>query len=293
MTILVLGSTGTNGSLVANILLDAGATVRLGVRKMDDERIASYKSQGAEVVAFDFDDLKTLAPALAGAESVVMITPLAETFAHYVTDVLDAIKNDEASTVKYIVKLSAIGSGGPNPLDLKVQEEHSLSDAALEASGLSYTIVRPNFFMSNPLGLQGASIHDPGQRAFYGTSDGKSISYVSPNDIADVMAAAALDPTKHNGKIYTLTGPESLTEAQVAEKIAAHVDHEVKYVDLTSQAYQESLTSNGMPAWLIDNLVKLEKLKGLGYCAEVSPDAEDAIGRKPESFDAFLEGQSK
>jgi uncharacterized protein YbjT (DUF2867 family) len=293
MTILVLGSTGTNGSLVAKLLLDAGATVRLGVRKIDDERIASFKDKGAEVVAFDFDDANTLAPALAGAESIVMITPLTETFVHYVTAFLSAIKNDEASTVKHMVKLSAIGSGGPNPLDLKVQAEHCLSDAALEASGLSYTIVRPNFFMSNLLGMQGASIRDPEQHAFYGTSGGKTISYVSPTDIAAAMAAAALDPTKHNGKIYTLTGPESLTDAQVAEKLAAHLGHAVKYVDLSSEAYEGSFKSSGMPAWLIDNLVKLEKLKGLGYCAEVSPDAEDAIGRKPESFDAFLEGQSK
>jgi hypothetical protein len=46
-----------------------------------------------------------------------------------------------------------------------------------------------------------------------------------------------------------------------------------------------------MPAWMIDNLVKLEKLeklKSLGYCADVTPDVEDAIGRKAESFDAFL-----
>jgi uncharacterized protein YbjT (DUF2867 family) len=81
MTILLLGSTGTNGSLVANILLDAGATVRLGVRKINDERIASFKDKGAQVVAFDFDDAKTLAPALVGIESIVMITPFAETFA--------------------------------------------------------------------------------------------------------------------------------------------------------------------------------------------------------------------
>jgi uncharacterized protein YbjT (DUF2867 family) len=209
-----------------------------------------------------------------------------------VTTFLSAIKNDKASTVKHMVKLSAIGSGGPNPLDLKVQEEHSLSDAALEASGLSYTIVRPNFFMSNHLGMQGVSIRDPEQHAFYGASEGKTISFVSPNDIAAVMAAAALDPTKHNGKIYTLTGPESLTEAQVAEKLAAHLGHPVKYVDLSSEAYQGSFQSSGMPAWLIDNLVKLEKLKGLGYCAEVSPDVEDAIGRKAESFDAFLKDRS-
>jgi uncharacterized protein YbjT (DUF2867 family) len=230
MTILVLGSTGTNGSLVAHILLDAGAAVRLGVRKIDDERSAWLKEKGAEVVAFDFDDAKTLAPALAGIESIVMITPFADTFAHYVTTFLRAIKNDKASTVKHMVKLSAIGSGGPNPLDLKVQAEHSLGDAALDASGLSSTIVRPNFFMSNPLGMQGVSIRDPEQNAFYGASEGKTISYVSPNDIAAVMAAAALDPTKHNGNIYTLTGPESLTEAQVAEKLATHLGHPVKYV---------------------------------------------------------------
>jgi hypothetical protein len=40
--------------------------------------LSSFKDKGAQVVAFDFDDAKTLARPC-GIESIVMITPFAET----------------------------------------------------------------------------------------------------------------------------------------------------------------------------------------------------------------------
>jgi uncharacterized protein YbjT (DUF2867 family) len=165
-----------------------------------------------------------------------------------VTDFLSAIQNDKASTVKHMVKLSAIGSGGTNPLDLRVQAEHGLSDAALEASGLSYTIVRPNFFMSNPLGMQGASIHDPEQRAFYGASGGKSISYVSPNDIAAVMAAALVYQAQGRS-IRSLVRHLWLRPLQ---RLAAHLGHPVKYVDLTRETMKDR---SSLPVVLLYGLV--------------------------------------
>jgi hypothetical protein len=46
----------------------------------------------------------------------------------------------------------------------------------------------------------------------------------------------------YKGKIYSITGPESLTKVQVAEKLAAHdLGHPVKYVDFS---YSRKLTKD-------------------------------------------------
>jgi uncharacterized protein YbjT (DUF2867 family) len=73
------------------------------------------------------------------------LRPFVEGFSKYTTAVLEAVK--KSPTVKHIVKLSAIGVDGPNALGMTFHDEHSKVDAEVAASGLSYTIVMPNFFM--------------------------------------------------------------------------------------------------------------------------------------------------
>jgi uncharacterized protein YbjT (DUF2867 family) len=57
---------------VATQLLNAGATIRLGVR--NPEKLASFKEKGTEVVAFDYEDVSTTM-AFDSVETVVLITP--------------------------------------------------------------------------------------------------------------------------------------------------------------------------------------------------------------------------
>jgi hypothetical protein len=76
--------------------------------------------------------------------------------------------------------------------------------------------------MSNPLGLLAFVIRNS---VLSGASGGKSISYVSPNDIAAVMAAAALDLPGTKEDLYA-HWIGIFAEAQV-QRLAAHLGHPV------------------------------------------------------------------
>ena len=66
--ILVTGATGTNGRLVVQLLLQAGAAVRAMVQST--VKAADLALAGAQVVAADFDKPETLRTALDFARSL-------------------------------------------------------------------------------------------------------------------------------------------------------------------------------------------------------------------------------
>jgi hypothetical protein len=67
----------------------------------------------------------------------------------------------------------------------------------------------------------------------------------------------------------------------------------VKYVDVPPEALEESNLGAGAPAWAVDNLVKLEKIKALVCTSAITTEVEEVLGRKPETFDEYLSKESK
>lgn len=277
--ILVLGATGTIGGQVAAQLLDAGVSVRIGART--PEKASALAGRGAEVVRFDFDAPDTWASALDGVERMFVVAPSTVDFSTPVRALLQAAV---AAGVQHVVKLSAFGVSEDAPFELARQ--HARADAAVEASGLGSTILRPNFFMDNVVNFHGHTIASDG--AFYGASAGSAVSYISSADVAAVAAAALRDPAAHAGQVYVLTGGEALTDAAVAGLVGAQLGKEVQYVDLSAEQLGGGMRGAGMPDWLVEALVALEGVKAAGWAGEVSPAVEQVLGRAPETYAAFL-----
>src|SRR5262252_8296770 len=105
---------------------------------------------------------------------------------------------------------------------------HAEAEKALEDSGLTFTHLQPNQFMQVYLRFQ-PTIATEG-KFFAACSD----SRVSPVDIRDIaaVAAAVLTGSGHEGKSYVITGPESLTYTEIADKLSAAVGKKIIYVDV-------------------------------------------------------------
>lgn len=275
--ILVTGATGTVGSAVARALLAAGAPVRLATSTA--AKAAAAKAEGRDAVALDFAKPETLAPALAGAEAVFLLGATLPDQAALETNVVNAAK---AAGVKRLVKLSVIHADREAYGFARV---HRAVERAIEASGIPHTFLRPNGFMQNVPNYYAGSVKAQG--AFYGGAGDGAISHVDVADIAAV-AAKALTEKGHEGKAYTITGPEALTYAQVARKLSDAVGKPVSYVDLPPDALKQGLLGAGMPEFYADLLVDLHLNYRAGGGADVSPDVERVTGRKPRTFDAFL-----
>src|SRR5437773_8753791 len=103
---LVTGATGTIGRDVAKRLSEKGVAVRAGVR--DQAKARKQFGSNIALAPFDFENEKTFAGALEGAEEGFFLPPLLPNQLEVMNVFVDAVKR---AGVRHIVKLSAIGVG--------------------------------------------------------------------------------------------------------------------------------------------------------------------------------------
>lgn len=280
MTILITGATGTVGSVVTDLLLDAGEKVRVGTRRPTEG--AALSARGAEIVPLDFERPETLREAMHGAKRVFLLTPFVE---HGTPLVRAAVEAARAAKVEFVLRMSA--AGADRKAWFTLAREHGEGDALVAESGLAHAILQPTFFQDNFLKFHAESLKT--QNAFYGASAGGATSYVSSRDIGASAAAILRAPEAHLGKTYVLTGPEAKTDVEVAAILSDVLGRSIRYVDLGEADYVAGMRAQGVPEWVIDGLSNLERVKALGYAAGISADVESLTGSKGETLRQFIE----
>lgn len=267
--ILVTGATGKVGQALVKKLTTAGATFRVGAR-------APEKISGADAVLFDLDRPETFGPALQGVDKLFL---LSSGGTGREAAVVDAAKK---AGVSHIVKLS-VWDAEKNGFEFG--RIHREIEKRIEASGVSWTFLRPNSFMQNFVDSHGPAIRSQG--AFYPYGHQAKMSVIDARDIGAV-AAKVLTEDGHAGKAYQLSGPESLSNQDMAEKLTKAIGKPVKFVDLPDTEYVKALVGAGLPQPYAEGLADISRyFSTTGAAAPVTPDVERVTGRKPIPFDQF------
>lgn len=274
--ILVTGATGSNGTEILKRLARRNVQVRAMVR--DRDRARAIALPNVEVVAGDFDRPETLLGALAGVDRAFLLTNSSERAQAQQIAFVDAAKQ---SGVEHIVKLSQFGADANSPV--RFLRYHAAVEAAIQASGMAYTFLRPNLFMQ---GLLNFRTPIATQNTFYAAASDAKVSTVDVRDIA-LVAAASLTETGHEGKIYDLTGPEALTHTEMAESLSNALGRQIAFVDVSPEAMHDTLLSAGFPVWQADGLLEDYAHYRLGEAAAIASGVHDAIGKNPRSFEEF------
>ena len=81
-------------------------------------------------------------------------------------------------------------------------------------------------------------------------------------DIAAVAVQALTDPG-HEGKAYTLSGPEALTNPEMATELSKVLGRAIRHTSLSPADYKSGLLAADIPGGMADWLVDLERKKGL------------------------------
>jgi uncharacterized protein YbjT (DUF2867 family) len=280
-TILITGATGTvSKSLIAALRAESSrVALRALVRK--DAQAATLRAGGVAAVIGDLDVPETLAPAFDGVSDVWQLTPPGPRAPENAMNLLWAARQ---AGVERIVRMSAIGAAHDAPT--RNGRLHALSDHELQASGLRHTILRPHFFMQNLLGFA-ASIASDG--AFYLNLGEGRLGLVDTRDIAEMAAAVLLDEsTRHDGKIYTPTGPQSLSLSEVARDLGDTLGRSVRYVSVPDEALRASLAEFGVSPWLAGMTVEYGRAYGAGWGDFTTTHVQDVLGREPRSFARFV-----
>lgn len=275
-SILVTGATGTIGREVVRQLLAKGIRVRASGRAPS---VPAFLG-AADYVTFDFDDLQAAGLAFQGVRRLFLLTPLDERMVEVGRALVQQAK---ASGVEHIVRLSVMGAGGfPST---RLAQVHRAVEEAIEASGVHYTFLRPNAFMQNYFTAFGESIRSTGSFAM--PQGQGAVSLVDGRDVAAVAVAALTDARRHDGQIYELTGPESLTNDDIAGILSDVTHRGIRAIGISETEARRSLLHQGMPNWLTEVLLELYAISRDGMAAQVSSAIPEVLGRPATPFRQF------
>lgn len=273
--ILVVGATGQVGREVVRQLSTEDVPVRALVR--DPVRASHIRLPGVQVAVGDLGLPESLDAALSGVESVFLASPAEPEQVALQGNLVQACRR---AGVRLLVKVSL--AGGPDAAT-QIGRWHWTTEKQIEASGLGFTMLRPNLFMQQMLRFAPAI---SGSGHFSLPCGAGEVSIVDARDVASV-AVCALTRPGHERKIYDLTGPEALSFDAMADAIAQAIGRKVAYVHVPPEYAKKQMLAEGVPPWLAEDMLVLLAAIREGYGAAISDAVVRVTGRKGRTFHQF------
>jgi len=275
--IFLTGATGKIGGETARQLVQKGASLRALVR--DEAKAAGLKAAGVELVVGDIADADTVRQGIEGAEKAFLLLPNGEYQEAYEKQFTDLAV---AAGVKHLVKMSSMEAVA----DAKtpIPRAHWAAEEYIRASGLDWTMVKPNFFMQNLLASAG-TIKE--QRKFFLPMGDGTTGMADGRDIGAVCAEV-LTGEGHAGQSYEITGPEVLSFYNVADRFSEVLGEKVEYVPLPMEQFREKLSGILVP-WHLDAVCALfQEIAEIGL-DHTTDTFKELISRDPISLRRFIE----
>lgn len=281
--LLVTEVTGPVGKAVLAELANGPVAVRALLQPGGELPI---QAPNIEAVHFDPTDAASLQRAVQGVEALFLASQFSPQLAEAHMRIVSAAK---AAGVRRLVQLSGVGAD-PNMCCARMLRWYGQAEVSVAAAGLEVTRLRPSMLLQNlfefaPAIAQHGVIAGPFRSTKW--------TWVDARDVGAVAAVALRDGT-HSGRTYTVTGSESLSYPQIAERLSRILGKPVRYTDITANEARGWLQGKGLSPVMIE-----AKLELWDACASnlinVPPTQvlKEVTGREPRSVDEFLRDYKK
>lgn len=280
--ILLTGATGKTGGELARQLDAANIPFSAVVRS--PAKADELRDMEADIVHGDLADAAFLRRALAGITKAVLVMPNIESQLDIETQFIDIAAQ---AGVEHIVYLSSLESvpGATNP----ITAIHVATEAHLRASGLSWTMIRPAFFMQTFV-ASAPRIKASGEIVLPLGSG--TVATTDLRDVAAVMVKVLTEPG-HTQQSYDLTGPELLTLTEIAERFTTRLGKPFRYVDLPLDSFKARLQSIGFSDWRVAAVAAELHSIANGSLDHTTDGVQKLLGRPATSIDEFIADHSE
>ena len=184
---------------------------------------------------------------------------------------------EAASDVQKVVFLSMMGASEQSPA--KLLRELRRFERLVEATGIPWVHLRqPPFLLMQNVRVHAKRVQETGRLPL--PLGDLRVPLIDARDLARA-AIRVLEPG-HAGRAYELTGPESLSGVEIAERLGAAIGYPVTYLPLSGDQARAGLRALHVPAWLVEDALRVvEDTAG-------PPTGElERLVDGPRDFDAF------
>ncbi|KAB8194596.1 NAD(P)H-binding protein [Nonomuraea phyllanthi] len=272
--IVVTGAGGHLGRLVIGELAARVPAARIVAAARTPDKAAGL---GVEVRQADYDRPETIETALRDATKVLLISGIEPQRARQHATVVDAAKRAGAT----LVYTSAPKA---DTTEAALAADHKTTEAYIKASGVTYTILRNNWYHEN---YERAIVTAPQLGAVFGAAGDGRIASASRADYA-AATAAVLAGEGHEGKVYELGGDTAWSLAELAAEISRASGKEVAYRDLPEDEYARVLAGAGLPAPMAGIMADVDVNIGRGWLADTPGTLHEIAGRRPQPIGDYV-----
>ena len=288
-TVLITGAAGGIGSTARAaiaILLKQGHRVRAMVRKLD-ARVDALRDLGAEVVAADMLDIVAIRAAMQGCSVVYFTMSISPNYLEASANVAVTAKSLGVRAFVNLSQMTLSQMSETETTSSPQQKQEWLAQQMLRWSGLPVVYLRPTAFFDGMFLVQGAKgiREDNAIRLPFG--DGKT-SLIAGADVGTVAAAVLANPEPQIGKVYDLTGLQSLTMAQYAQEFSGVLGRTIQYVNVPPAIWEAKLREARLPEHLIAHLITMGQLNRDNRYDRMTDTFQQLVGRAPISAAEFV-----
>jgi uncharacterized protein YbjT (DUF2867 family) len=269
---LVTGATGTIGRPLVDLLVSQGAVVRAATR---NPQAASLPAE-VEVVAGDPSRPKTITPFL-GSVTGLFLHPRAVGLA-----ASELLRLARECGVKRVVVLSAINVDDDlsfQPSRFQGDRNKEVEQAAI-GSGLEWVSLRASSFAVNSIQAWGPQIR-AGDTVRYPYAAFEESS-VDERDLAEVSARALLTDGLV-GRRLELTGPQSLSHAEMVTLIGEAIGRPLRFQEIPPEVARQGMIAQGIPRPFVEALMA-RYAREVGKTAPITGEVEKILGRPARAF---------
>jgi uncharacterized protein YbjT (DUF2867 family) len=266
--ILVTGATGNVGNELVHALIARGEAVRALARNPGK---AAFPTE-VEAVPGDLEAPDTVTPALAGIRKVFLLGGF--------TTMTDILRRIHGAGVEHVVVLTSRCVIGGNP-DNAITRRWLDAEAAVQESGVPWTVLRPSGFHSNALRWlpqlqEGNVVRAPWPDV--------PIASIDPADIAAVAATVLTEPG-HENTAPPVSGPEPLTPGAQVATLGQVLQRPLRYQPLSDAEARENMATD-TPAAIIDAFFRFFSA-GEFDDSRVVDTVHQITGHQPRPFDEW------
>lgn len=271
--IAITGATGAVGSRVARILAEGNRPLRLLVR--DPGRVTTPSADVA--VIRDYRDAGALRAGLAGCSDLFLVS--ARESADRVAEHRTVIEAASDAGVGRVVYLSFQGAAAD--CTFTFGRDHWHTEQLIREAGLAFVFLRDSLYQAGLVAMVGST------GVIEGPAGIGAVAAVAHDDVA-ATTAAALASDAWDGTTLDVTGPQSLTLAEVAELVSSVSGTPVRYVAQTEEEAYATRAHYAVPAFEVAGWVSSYQAIAAGELAAVSDTVRRLTGRAPTDFATYL-----
>jgi NAD(P)H dehydrogenase (quinone) len=270
MKIGVTGASGQLGRLVVQRLLESCPATDVVAVVRDPSKAADLAAAGVEVRVADYNDRPSLDAAFAGLDRLLLVS--SNEVGRRVPQHINAIEAAKAAGVRHVVYTSAPRA---TTSDLILAPEHKATEEYLASTGLSYTVLRNNWYTENYT----QAVQTAWQSGLLLSAAGAGrVASATRGDFAE-GAAAVLTGEGHEGKVYELGGDSAWDFDELAATIADVTGAPCSYKALGPAELVETMTGAGADEGTASFVAALDKNISEGALAETTGELSKLIGR--------------